>query len=157
MGDGEPAGNAWRGRPRLRLECGQGKNSPTCSGWGGGCCAGRWWQRGPRTRLQRLLFDHLGPGWASLPVVTGSWPAYDHVNVQIGLDAWLAAPGREHELAGITGFRHVSFGLGDLAQSGGLDPNIRPARGRQCRVRHGPCGPGGADPRVRAMRPVPDR
>ena len=75
-------------------------------------------------QLQRLLFDHLGPGWASLPVVTGSWPAYDHVNVQIGLDAWLAAPGREHVLAGITGFRHVSFGLGDLAQSGGLDPSI---------------------------------
>ena len=56
--------------------------------------------------------------------MTGSWQAYDHVNVQIGLDAWLAAPGREHVLAGITGFRHVSFGLGDLAQSGGLDPSI---------------------------------
>ena len=75
-------------------------------------------------QLQRLLFDHLGPGWASLPVVTGSWPAYDHVNVQIGLDAWLAVPGREHMLARITGFRHVGFRLGDLAQSGGLDPNI---------------------------------
>jgi hypothetical protein len=75
-------------------------------------------------QLQRLLSDHLGPGWASLPVVTGSWPAYDHVNVQTGLDAWLAAPGREHVLAGITGFRHVSFGLGDLAQPGGLDPGI---------------------------------
>ena len=75
-------------------------------------------------QLPRLLFDHLGPRWASLPVVTRSWPAYDHVNVQIGLDAWLAAPGREHELAGITGFRHAAFGLGDLAQSGGLDPSI---------------------------------
>ena len=75
-------------------------------------------------QLPRLLSDHLGPGWASLPVVTESWPAYDHVNVQIGLDVWLAAPGREHVLAGITGFRHVSFGLGDLVQSGGLDPGI---------------------------------
>jgi hypothetical protein len=33
-----------------------------------------------------LLLDHLGPRAASLPVVTGSWAPYDHVNVQIGLD-----------------------------------------------------------------------
>jgi hypothetical protein len=76
--------------------------------------------------LQRLLLDHLGSRSASLPVVTGSWAPYDHVNVQIGLDSWLAGPGREHELVGLTGFHHMQFGLGDLAQSGRLNPYMMP-------------------------------
>ena len=68
---------------------------------------------------QRLLRAHLGSGAASLPVVSGSWQGYDHVNVQAGLDAWLAGSGRPHELVGLTGFRHRMFGLADLMQSGG--------------------------------------
>jgi hypothetical protein len=69
---------------------------------------------------QRLLRAHLGPAAASLPVVGGSWPGYDHVNVQAGLDAWLAGSGgRPYELVGLTGFRHRMFGLADLMQSGG--------------------------------------
>ena len=67
---------------------------------------------------QRLLRDHLGPGTATMPVVGGSWPAYDHVNVQAGLAAWLADEGRAHHLAGLTGFRHMEFGLADLTQPG---------------------------------------
>ena len=67
---------------------------------------------------QRLLRDHLGPGAASMPVVSGSWPGYDHVNMQAGLDAWLADEGRGHRLAGLTGFRHMDFGLADLMQPG---------------------------------------
>jgi hypothetical protein len=65
-----------------------------------------------------LLRAHLGAGAAGLPVVSAMWPGYDHVNVQAGLDAWLAAGGRRHELAGLTGFRHQVFGLGDLLQAG---------------------------------------
>jgi GNAT superfamily N-acetyltransferase len=67
---------------------------------------------------QRLLRDHLGPAAATVPVVGGAWPAYDHVNVQAGLDAWLADGGRAHHLAGLTGFRHTEFGLADLTQPG---------------------------------------
>lgn len=52
--------------------------------------------------LRRVLHDHLRPGAASMPTVSGSWLQYDHVNVQVGLDAWLARPGRQHELVGIT-------------------------------------------------------
>ncbi len=66
----------------------------------------------------RLLRAHLGPGAAELPVVGGSWPGYDHVNVQAGLDAWLAGGGREHRRAGLVGFRHRMFGLADLMQPG---------------------------------------
>ena len=92
--------------------------------------------------LQRLLSGHLGPGWASVPVVTGSWAPHDHVNVQIGLDAWLAAPGRRYELVGVTGFRHAPFGLGDLAQSGGLNPAVR-ALGAGTAATATPAGPEG--------------
>ena len=71
--------------------------------------------------LRRLLLDHLGPDAAALPTVSATWPAYEHVNVQVGLEAWLAA-GRErtHEVFGITGIgmmRHMEIvGIGDLLQ-----------------------------------------
>jgi hypothetical protein len=64
--------------------------------------------------LQVLLRDHLGPGAAQFPVVSSSWPAYDQVNVQFGVEAWLAQPGRESDLTGLTGYRHMDFGLADL-------------------------------------------
>jgi hypothetical protein len=50
-------------------------------------------------------------------VVTEAWAPYDHVNVQAGLDAWLAEPGRRHEVLGVTGFQHTEFGLGELLSS----------------------------------------
>src|SRR6185369_11375012 len=75
--------------------------------------------RAEETSIHRLLAGHLGGQAAALPVASGSWERYDHVNVQAGLDAWLAEPGRSHEIAGITGFRHQTFGLADLTQSGG--------------------------------------
>jgi hypothetical protein len=68
----------------------------------------------------RLLSDHLGiAGQAgALPVAKGSWQAYDRVNVQTAVDAWLAAPGREHRLVGLTQYRHRDFGLPDLLHRG---------------------------------------
>lgn len=66
--------------------------------------------------LPRLLAEHLGPEVAALPVVSESWPPYEHVNVQLGFEAWLAGGGRDHELVGITGFQHRMFGLADLSQ-----------------------------------------
>jgi ATPase family associated with various cellular activities (AAA) len=67
---------------------------------------------------QHLLRDHLGPGAAGMPVVSGSWPGYDHVNVQAGLDAWLADDGRAHHLAGLSGLRQLDLGLADLLPPG---------------------------------------
>jgi hypothetical protein len=66
--------------------------------------------------LRRVLHDHLGPTAGRMPTVSGSWLQYDHVNVQLGLDAWLERPGRRHELVGITGFRHAMFGLAELVE-----------------------------------------
>ena len=74
--------------------------------------------RAEDTSVRRLLLDHLGAAMATFPVATASWPRYDHVNVQAGLDAWLAGPGMEHQVCGLTGFRHAMFGLSDLAQPG---------------------------------------
>lgn len=65
------------------------------------------------------ITSHLGPGAESLPVVSGSWPPYDHVNVQVGIEKWLEAAGEQHQLLGLTGFRHRGFGLADLCQPGG--------------------------------------
>jgi hypothetical protein len=66
--------------------------------------------------VQRALWEHLGPQAVDVPVVRAAWPGYDWVNVQVGLDAWLAGPGRRHELAGLTGF-HPGPGLADLVQN----------------------------------------
>jgi hypothetical protein len=66
-----------------------------------------------RPSFPKLLTAHLG-SIDDVEVVEESWPAYDHVNVQVGLDAWLAEDGRDHTLVGLTEFRHRSFGLGDL-------------------------------------------
>jgi len=71
--------------------------------------------------LQRVLREHLGPDAPVLPVVSGSWRGYDHVNLQAGLDGWLAGPIREHELIGLTGLaglRNSGLGLADLLQPG---------------------------------------
>jgi hypothetical protein len=67
-----------------------------------------------RPQLSRILAGHLGGAAEGLDVVEETWPGYAHVNVQAGLDAWLAAPGRDHELVGVAGFQHAMFGLGDL-------------------------------------------
>jgi hypothetical protein len=74
--------------------------------------------RSEESALRRVIYDHLGEGAGSVPVLSGTWEPYDHVNVQIGVEAWLAGAGRRHELLGITGFRHRDFGLADLVHSG---------------------------------------
>jgi len=69
-----------------------------------------------RPTFPKLLTAHLG-SIDDVEVVEESWPAYDQVNVQVGLDAWLAEGDRDHTLVGLTDFRHRSFGLGDLMRS----------------------------------------
>src|ERR1700761_6110175 len=61
--------------------------------------------RTERHPLRQVLLEHLGPDAAYLPTVSATWPAYEHVNVQVGLDAWLAggSDARSHEVFGITG------------------------------------------------------
>jgi len=69
--------------------------------------------------LRRLLRDHLGPDAAYLPTASATWPSYEHVNVQVGVDAWLA--GRRYEVYGITGmgfmYQLEIVGIGDLIRT----------------------------------------
>jgi ATPase family associated with various cellular activities (AAA) len=59
---------------------------------------------------------HLGPGSAAWPVTASSWPAWDQVNMQAGLDAWLAEPGRWYQRMGPGGpDRPDGLAVGDLA------------------------------------------
>jgi hypothetical protein len=74
--------------------------------------------RGDDEPVQRLLTEHLGPTAAGMPVVSGAWQGYDHVNLQVGVDAWLAERGRAHNLVGLTGFQHSNAGLAELMQFG---------------------------------------
>ena len=77
--------------------------------------------------LRRLLLEHLGPDAALLPTVSATWPSYEHVNVQVALDAWLAdgagdggSGARGHKVYGITGIGFMSqmevVGIGDFLQ-----------------------------------------
>jgi ATPase family associated with various cellular activities (AAA) len=77
--------------------------------------------------LRRLLLDHLGPDAATLPTASATWPSYEHVNVQVGLEAWLEAGNeRTHQVFGITGIgmmRHMEIvGIGDFLQSNNNGP-----------------------------------
>jgi hypothetical protein len=94
--------------------------------------------------LASILREHLDPGADEFAVVGESWPMYEHVNVQAGLDAWLAAPGREHELVGVIGFQHQQFGIAELLDStSGLHHPFGPRPGNVSRSNMA-CGPGGA-------------
>lgn len=72
-----------------------------------------------RPTWRSILRDHLGPQASALDIVDERWNSYEQVNVQAGLDAWLADGGaeREHRVVGITGFQHHLFGLADLMTS----------------------------------------
>ena len=65
--------------------------------------------------FRALVTGHLGTGVDDLPVVSESWPSYEHVNVQAAVDAWTAVEGRTQRLVGLAQYRHRgSFGLADL-------------------------------------------
>ncbi len=94
--------------------------------------------------LRRTLLAHLGPQAATWPVLTASWPAFDQVNVQLGVEAWLAAPGRAHELLGVTGARYWQSGLADLLSDGPPDPLLGSPGVGSVTTEPRPAGPGGA-------------
>lgn len=89
-----------------------------------------------RPSLSRLLSEHLGADCGALDVVSEAWADYDHPNVQRGLDAWVAAPGREHRLVGVRDYQHRMFGLAELL--GG--DRYGPSPGNVARVNR-PVGP----------------
>ena len=66
--------------------------------------------------LRDLLDSHLGEDCSALPVVSESFMPYDHVNVQVAVDAYLAEEGRRSELHGATGQQRHYGSFSDLIQ-----------------------------------------
>jgi ATPase family associated with various cellular activities (AAA) len=97
---------------------------------------------GEHSTLARVLVEHLGTD-DELEVVAESWPAYEHVNVQAGLDAWSAEEGRRTELVGVVGWQHRPFGLAELL---GQEPDLherfgpRPGTASRVNLASGPDG-----------------
>ena len=96
--------------------------------------------------LRRVLIEHLGPDAAALPTVSDNCPLYEHVNLQVGVDEWLAAsPRRTHETVGIAGvgmLRHSDVTIGDLLQEG-LHTHYSHAGIGAPVMSNLPCGPDG--------------
>lgn len=96
-----------------------------------------------QTTLASVLGEHLVAGVAQLPVVSDTWAPYEHVNVQLGVEGWLAETGHPHRLLGMTNFLHTEFGLADLARGGGPMAMHGPRLG-SVTMANQPCGPDGA-------------
>lgn len=66
--------------------------------------------------LRARIRDHLGCDPAELPVVSKEIPVWERANLQVALDAYLAAEGRSHEYVGLSAQRGWHMGLAELAQ-----------------------------------------
>ena len=64
--------------------------------------------------VRDLLDGHLGSAASVLPVVSEGYPAYDHPNLQVALDAYLEADGRTSQLIGLSGQQRRWMSLSDL-------------------------------------------
>lgn len=74
---------------------------------------------GPRrvSAIRAALDQHLGGDSSKIPVVSQNFPLYDHVNVQIAVDAYVAATGRTHSLMGVTGMNRHHMSLSDILEA----------------------------------------
>lgn len=104
----------------------------------------RWVQQAreaERPTFRGIIGDFLETPTEELPITEEHWPAYEHINVQAALDAWLAV--REHQVIGVTGYRHRGpFGIAELVAVRDLDGYQIPRPGNIARVTV-PAGPDG--------------
>src|SRR5438552_9251467 len=73
--------------------------------------------RGGTSPLRELLDQHLGADSSSIPVVSNAFFSYDHVNVQVAIDAYLGGEDREGRLVGLTGQQRHHASLSDMLES----------------------------------------
>lgn len=73
-------------------------------------------REGQSSPLRELLDAHLGEDASGLPVVSESFMPYDHANVQLAVDAYLAQEGRSFELHGATGQQRHYGSFSDLIE-----------------------------------------
>jgi hypothetical protein len=68
--------------------------------------------------LRDRMDGYMGVDTTDLPVVADLYEPWDHINVQTAVDAWLAEPGRSHELFGLMGSGRHMGSLADIAEMG---------------------------------------
>ncbi len=73
----------------------------------------------PEPTIRVRLREHLRMDPATLPVVSERLTSYDHPNVQVALDAYLAAGNASAEVIGLSLDRGFRAGLAEIAGSGG--------------------------------------
>ncbi|WP_203998346.1 AAA family ATPase [Virgisporangium aurantiacum] len=73
----------------------------------------------PSSLVARLT-DHLGQPPDKLPVVTSPFPVYQHANLQVAIDAYLAVEGRTHDLVGAAGPGREHFTFAEIIASSGV-------------------------------------
>jgi hypothetical protein len=75
----------------------------------------------PRSPLLERIQAHVGDDPTQHPVIAEEYDAFDHPNVQVALDAYLASPGRQADLVGVgaNNKRFMNFSLSDLLSHGG--------------------------------------
>jgi hypothetical protein len=79
--------------------------------------------REPSALVQRLE-QHLGHPPIGLPVVAERFPTYEHANVQIAVDAYLAVEGRTADLVGVSGGGREFLGFADVVDSAARDSSF---------------------------------
>jgi hypothetical protein len=70
--------------------------------------------------IRDLLDEHLHTDAAEIPVVSDSFAAFDQVNVQVAISAFLAEEGRSYSLIGLIGQQRHYAALSDLLGTGHL-------------------------------------
>jgi cell division protease FtsH len=84
-----------------------------------------------QSALRDRLDRHLGTDSATLPVISDSFAACDHVNVQVALSAYLAEDRRSHELVGLTGQQRHFQSLSELIRSSHDKAAVLAAQGQE--------------------------
>ncbi|MGN6246045.1 MAG: AAA family ATPase [Motilibacteraceae bacterium] len=73
--------------------------------------------------LASLISEHLGPDDVERSVVTAELPPFEHVNLQVALNAWMIEPGRTVQVHGISvPAHHGGWGLQQLLAQHALPP-----------------------------------
>jgi hypothetical protein len=76
----------------------------------------------PRSPLLERIQVHLGADLTQHPVIAEEYDTFEHPNVQLALDAYLAGPQRQADLVGVgaNNKRYMNFSLSDFLSQGGL-------------------------------------
>lgn len=71
------------------------------------------------SELKRRVDEHLGVDSRNLSAISQNAISYNHVNLQLALEAWLSEDRRSHELIGVAGYQRHYGSLHDMLETVG--------------------------------------